>query len=183
MEAVTILPRSRSLTVADLAAMPDDDGHRYELIDGALIVTPAPSDPHQSVVGNVHLLLRAGCPPELRVRLAPYDVTLSDDTLVQPDLLVARKSDIVYSGLPAAPVLAVEVRSPSTALIDLNLKKARFEQAGIPSYWVIDPIDLRLQVFELRDGSYDEVADISGDEVWESSTPYPIRIVPAELID
>ena len=62
MGTVTTLPRSRPLTRADLDAMPDD-GHRYELIDGALIVTPAPSVGHQFSVGRLHLLLAAACPP------------------------------------------------------------------------------------------------------------------------
>ncbi len=61
MGTVTTLPRSRPLTRADLDAMPDD-GHRYELIDGALIVTPAPSVGHQFSVGRLHLLLAAACP-------------------------------------------------------------------------------------------------------------------------
>jgi Uma2 family endonuclease len=82
MESVTTLPRSRALTVEDLELMPDD-GHRYELIDGTLVVTPAPSDPHQAAVGELHVLLRAACPANMRVRLTPYDVTLAADTLVQ----------------------------------------------------------------------------------------------------
>ncbi|HSK27978.1 MAG TPA: Uma2 family endonuclease, partial [Jiangellales bacterium] len=61
MTDVTTLPRSRPLTRADLGAMPDD-GHRYELLDGSLIVTPAPTWRHQSVVGRVYALLDAARP-------------------------------------------------------------------------------------------------------------------------
>lgn len=123
MGSVTALPRSRPLTRADLDAMPDD-GHRYELIDGALIVTPAPGERHQTAVGELHLLLRRGCPDDLKVLLAPFDVTLADDTVVQPDLLVCRRRDLTRRDLPTAPVLAVEVVSPSTRRIDLTLKVA-----------------------------------------------------------
>ncbi len=86
---VTTLPRGRAFTRADLDAMPDD-GRRYELIDGSLVVTPAPLRRHQRAVGNLHLLLRHACPPELEVLLAPFDVVLAVNTVVQPDLLVTR---------------------------------------------------------------------------------------------
>ena len=69
MEAVTTLPRGRALTVADLETMPDD-GHRYELIDGALIVTPAPSPRHQRVSRNLLMALHAACPATLEVLCA-----------------------------------------------------------------------------------------------------------------
>jgi Uma2 family endonuclease len=182
MGRVTTLPRSRALTVEDLDLMPDD-GHRYELIDGTLVVTPAPSDPHQASVGELYVLLRAACPSDLRVRLAPYDVTLAADTLVQPDVLVATKAAITHRGLPAAPVLAVEVLSPSTALIDLNLKRARYEQAGVASYWAFDPVGLRLRAWDLAGGEYVEVADVSGEDSWTSELPYAVTVIPSQLVD
>lgn len=182
MRVVTTLPQSRPLTVADLDSMPDD-GHRYELIDGTLIVTPAPVTRHQVMVGELYLLLRASCPADLRVLLAPLDVVLSNDTVVQPDLLVARRADLTVRNLPAAPLLAIEVTSPSTRLIDLNLKKARYEQAGCASYWVVDPDGVSLTVWELHDGRYDEVARVVGPEVFEARQPYPVRVCPADLLD
>src|SRR3954470_13652995 len=123
MVHVSLLPQSRPLTRSDLDALPDD-GHRYELIDGALIVTPAPSWQHQTIVGELHVLLHAACPAHLQVLLARFDVVLALNTVVQPDLLVARRSDLTLRDLPTAPLLAVEVLSPSTRLIDLALKRA-----------------------------------------------------------
>jgi Uma2 family endonuclease len=137
MEAVTTLPRGRPLTVADLDTMPDD-GHRYELIEGALLVTPAPSVRHQIVCVELLSVLRDACSPHLRVLTAPLDVVLGESTAVQPDLLVARRQDFTAKNLPVAPLLAVEVLSPSTQLVDLNLKKAAYEQAGVASYWTVD---------------------------------------------
>lgn len=182
MEVVTTLPQSRPLTAADLESMPDD-GHRYELIDGTLVVTPAPMPRHQIVVGELHLILRRSCPDDLRVLLAPLDVVLAADTVVQPDLLVTRRSDLSVRNLPTAPLLAVEVTSPSTRLLDLNLKKARYEQAGCPAYWVIDPDEVSLTAWELHDGRYVEVARVVRHEVFEARRPYPLRVVPAELLD
>jgi Uma2 family endonuclease len=181
MEAVTTSPR-RPLTVADLDTMPDD-GHRYELINGALIVTPAPNVRHQIVSGELLSLLWDACPPHLRVLTAPLDVVLGESTAVQPDLLVARRDDFTEKNLPTAPMLAIEILSPSTQLVDLNLKKVAYEQAGVASYWVVDPSVPRLLVWELVDREYLEVADITGDQQWTSTMPFAVTIVPAALID
>lgn len=149
MGAVTPLPFSRPLTRADLEAMPDD-GHRYELVDGTLVVTPAPSPQHQMVAANLFALLRAVCPPELVVLFAPVDVVLSDRTVVQPDLLVAGRGDFTSRDLPTAPLLAVEVLSEST---------------------------------EHYDRMYDEVAKVTGDEVFRATRrPFGVEVRPADLI-
>jgi Uma2 family endonuclease len=182
MMTVTTLPRSRPFTWRDLEAMPDD-GHRYELIDGALVVTPAPSIPHQSVAFALARLLHGACPPHLKVLMAPLAVRLADDTELQPDILVARRSDLTHRNLPAAPALAVEVLSPSTRLIDINLKKARYEAAGCPSYWTVDPDGPQLTAWELADGAYVPVAHVVGDEPFRATKPFPVTVVPADLLD
>ena len=180
MEAVTTLPYSRPLTVADLGVMPDD-GHRYELIDGALIVTPAPGLRHQRASLSLAVALHDACPDDLVVLAAPFQVTLSEDTGVQPDLLVAPREAFSDKDLPGAPLLAVEILSPSTRLIDLNLKRARYERAGVSSYWIIDPVEPRLLVWELEDGKYAEVADVSGHAAWTAERPFVVTVVPDEL--
>ena len=78
MGAVTTLPWSRPLTRADLETMPDD-GHRYELLDGTLLVSPAPSPRHQRAVLGVRDALLVARPAHLRVYVAPLDVVLADD--------------------------------------------------------------------------------------------------------
>jgi Uma2 family endonuclease len=78
------LPWGRALTVEDLEAMPDD-GHRYELIDGTLIVTPAPGWPNQGVQECLFTSLHERCPRDLRVVATPFEVQLAMDTAVQPD--------------------------------------------------------------------------------------------------
>ena len=98
-------------TVAGLEALPDD-GHRYELIDGALVVSPGPSWPHQSVVVELTSLLHGVCPRDLRVLTAPFDVRPDEFNNYQPDVLVARYAELGEKYLRAAPVLAVEVLSP-----------------------------------------------------------------------
>ena len=181
MGVTSALPRSRPLTYDDLADLPDDDGHRYELVDGTLIVTPAPSYRHQSVSLRLSVLLDAACPADLRVLTAPFAVTLGADTELQPDLLVASRADFTERDLPTAPLLAVEILSPSTQLIDLNLKKARFEKVGCPSYWVVDPVEPRVTAWELEGATYAQVADIAADESWTAERPFPVTVTPSDL--
>ncbi len=176
------LPFGRPLGRAELEAMPDD-GHRYELIDGSLVVTPSPVPEHQGSLLELAVLLRAACPPELKVYVAPFDVELAVDTIVQPDLLVTRRVDVNRRGIAVAPLLAVEILSPSTRRIDLMLKRSRYEAAGCLSYWVIDPHEPSILAWELRDGAYAEVGRASGGESLSLTQPFPVTVVPARLLD
>lgn len=114
VSVTTALPFGRAITRDDLDAMPDD-GHRYELVDGTLLVSPAPSRRHQDAVLNLARVLQDACPPELRCYVAPFDVVLPNGAMFQPDVLVANRADLTERDLPAAPVLAVEVLSPARA--------------------------------------------------------------------
>lgn len=182
MTTMASLPQGRPLTRADLESVPDD-GHRYELVDGALVVTPAPSPRHQWVVTRLLALLVEGCPNDLMVFAASLDVALDETTNMQPDLLVARRSDLTDRNLAAPPQLAVEVLSPSTRLIDLNLKHARYAAAGCPAYWVIDPDGPSLLAWELLDGRYTEVAHVRDDDTFLATLPFDIAVTPARLLD
>lgn len=170
------------MTRAELDALPDD-GRRHELIDGVLIVTPAPRPRHQDLVGGLYFLLRTHLPAGLKVFTGPLDVALDDLNVLEPDLLVAPRSDFTKKDLPTAPSLAVEVLSPSTRRYDLMVKYSRYEEAGTQSYWVIDPNGPTLTAWELVDGRYVEVASVTGDEAFEAQLPFPVRIVPNELLD
>ena len=181
MMSVTTLPRSRPLTPDDLAAMPDD-GHRYELVDGTLVVTPAPSRRHQLVSARLHVLLAGCCPPDLLVLSAPTDVRLAADTALQPDLLVVSREAFDDEARPLRPLLAVEILSLSTRHIDLSLKRARYEAAACPAYWVVDPDPPELWAWEWRDASYVEVAHVAGDEPYPGVDPFRVGVVPADLV-
>ncbi len=176
----------RPFTRADLEHMPDD-GRRYELIDGVLIVGAAPGRVHQRAVLRIARLLDDACTPEFEVLIAPFAVGLADDTEIQPDVLVARRDQLTDKDLPAPPALAVEVLSPSTKLIDLNIKRARLGRAGTRSFWVVDPVarpeEARLTVWELADkGGYQQVADVTGSKAFEATQPYPVRVIAADLV-
>ena len=180
MGNVTTLPRGRAYTHQDLATMPDD-GRRYELVDGTLIVTPAPSRRHQQALLTLTLLLAERCPEHLELLFAPFDVTLAEDTVLQPDLLIAPKDQFTERDLPVPPLLVVEIRSPSTRHIDLSLKHARYEAVGCPSYWVIDPDEPAVTVWEIDRGAYVERVHLVGDEEGTVTAPYAVSLNPARL--
>lgn len=170
------------LTRAERDALPDD-GRRHELIDGALIVTPTPSPRHQGAVARLLILLTEACLPALRVLTAPLDVVLAPDTVVEPDVLVARRDAFTERDLPGSPLLAVEVLSPTTRHLDLQLKRARYEAAGCPSYWVVDPDVPALTVWQLKDGRYGDPLHVEGTATIALERPFPVSVSPADLVD
>ena len=186
MSAVTIAeawPRpGEPFTVEDLDRMPDD-GHRYELIDGMLIVSPAPNIGHQRVIIVLGSLLEQACPEDMVV-LADVGVRIAEKSALEPDVVVARVADAEGVRLTQPPMLVAEVLSPDSVLRDLNLKKAAYERFGIPSYWMVDP-DLdrpSLRAFELDGGCYTEVANVTGDEAFRARQPFGVEIVPDSLV-
>ncbi len=156
---------------------------RYELVDGVLLVSPAPSNRHQIVVGELHVLLRAACPPFARVMLAPTDYQPTDRRSLQPDLLVARRDDVGDRPISAPLLLAVEVLSPSTRSVDLLLKHGVYAESGVQAYWVVDPLVPSVRAWTLVDGAYVEVGRAEGVEVLALDAPFPVRVVPADLLD
>jgi Uma2 family endonuclease len=170
-------------TVADLEGMPDD-GRRYELIDGELLVSPAPGWPHQEATYTLYMLLRKTCPPGLRVIGAPFAVRPDKFNELQPDVIVARYTDLTERDLPGPPLLAVEVISPTSRLRDASLKKAVYARLGVPSFWLIDPDPDQpaLTAFELAGPAYRQEAHAAGDTPWTASRPFPVTVVPADLV-
>jgi Uma2 family endonuclease len=155
------LPWGQPLTVADLETIPDD-GHRYEIVDGTMLVTPAPARLHQRCVVRLAALLLAASGDEHEVLAAPFDWIVNDVTKFQPDILVARRDDVGEQHLDRTPLLVVEVLSPSTRLTDLTLKRRAYERAGVPAYWVVDPDVPELTVLRMSEGEYVEAATITG---------------------
>ncbi|HET9899971.1 MAG TPA: Uma2 family endonuclease [Actinomycetes bacterium] len=181
MTLVSTLPQSRPLTRDDLETMPDD-GHRYELLDGILIVSPAPRPRHQEAVASLLVVLRPAAPRDLLVLTAPLDVALTNDTVLQPDVLVARRSDFSERDLPTTPLLAIEVLSPHTRRFDLLLKRDRLQTAGCPSFWVVDVDEPSIIAWQLVDGVYVEVGRAAGSQRIQLSQPFEVAFSPAELV-
>ncbi len=189
MSTMTVLrdhEPGRPYVVADLAAIRDEDPHhRYELIDGVLIVTPAPIIDHQRTLRNLFRMVDNACPEGYEVMFAPLDITSGDDTMVQPDLLMASEEVLAGPTAVGMPVLAVEVLSPSTRLIDLNLKRSKFEQLGVEHYWVVAPASAPdgpwIVAWALRDGSYAEVASVRAGERFVVSAPISLDVAVEDI--
>lgn len=140
----------------DLAAAPND-GQRYELMEGELYVTPAPSPLHQRTSKRLQRMLEA----YFEVRgvgeafNAPVDVILSRWDVVEPDLVVvADPGQISRRAIEGPPLLMIEILSPSTIDMDREIKAKRYAAFGIPHYWIVD-IDARaIECYRLEEQTY-----------------------------
>lgn len=181
MCAMPVMPRDHPWTVEDLDDLPDD-GLQYELADGILLVTPSPRPRHQRASMRLTALLLAACPPELEVFAAPFDFRPTNTTSLQPDLLVVRREDVLEEGLSGTPLLVVEILSPSTRAKDLVLKRALYAEAGVPSYWVVDPSAPSVTLLSLLGDAYDETGSAAGACRVDAPLPFPVSLVPGELL-
>jgi Uma2 family endonuclease len=174
--------RGQPFTVDDLDRLPDD-GRRYELFDGVLVVSPRPTTVHQLAAARLVMLLGAACPEHLCVVPEPA-VMLSASTEFDPDVVVVPLDEMGGAKLTAPPLLVIEIRSPSTALIDLNRKKTAYQEFGVASYWMVDPDPRKpsLTAFQLRDGRYGPPVTVTGNEALETARPFAVKVVPARLL-
>ena len=134
-------------TAAMVRALPDD-GNRYEVVDGELLVTPAPTWRHQAASRALFLQLHPYLVAHAigEVIYAPADVEFADDRMVEPDLFVV---PLVGGRAPRTweeagrLLLAVEILSPGTARADRLVKRRLYQREGVPEYWIVD-VDARL---------------------------------------
>jgi Uma2 family endonuclease len=149
---------TRLKTYDDLARMPED-GNRYELIGGEIVMTPAPTWLHQVVIRR--LLRDVGGFVDLhdlgQIAAAPLDVHFSANDVVQPDIIFVRKERygiLIENGTIGAPDLAVEVLSPSTQSRDLGAKMRLYERGGVREYWVVDVLRAEFRAYTLTADGY-----------------------------
>jgi Uma2 family endonuclease len=146
------------LTYDDYAELPND-GKRYEIIEGDIFVSPAPRPKHQKTIVNLCgiLFVYLQDHPIGDIYLAPIDLILSPTNVVQPDLLFLgnEKLHLVSErGIEGPPDLIVEVLSPTTEKTDRAIKSRIYAQFGVPHYWLIDPLEKRLEMFRLSRGRF-----------------------------
>ncbi|MFQ5829915.1 MAG: Uma2 family endonuclease [Candidatus Methylomirabilia bacterium] len=173
------------LTYKDYEALPAD-GRRYELHDGELSVTLAPSPLHQHILGNLNEIVRQHVKTHGlgEILFAPIDCILSETTILRPDLVyldASRLSLVSARGIEGAPTLVVEILSPSTTLIDRSTKLQLYARYGAPYYWIVDPEARIIEVHVLSGGAYQLVARAAGLQA-VSLLPFPdLALVPASL--
>ena len=157
--------RAVKFTYEDYKHTPEDK--RYELIDGDLIMVPAPKVTHQRNTKKLVKLLDDFVEEQElgEVFIAPCDVVLSETDVVQPDILFVSKERsyiVTDDNIRGAPDLAVEVLSPSTAQRDRTLKRTLYALNEIPEYWQADTDAKNVTVLTLDNGEY-KVAGIYGE--------------------
>ena len=145
-------------TYQDYLKLPDDR-NRYEIIEGELIMGPAPSLNHQDVSRNLLIKIEAFLKKHNigKIYHAPCDVVLSDYHVVQPDLIVvldSNKNILSEKNIQGTPDLIIEILSPDTAYYDLVEKKELYEKFGVKEYWIVDPKKHRIEIFTLEEGNY-----------------------------
>lgn len=173
---------TEGLTIEDLEAMPDD-GRRYELLGGSIVVNAAPTPRHQWASGVLYRLLVAGCPVGHRVYYAPVDLDLPGGQRVEPDLVVVPHASIGADRLSLPVLLVVELVSPSTAVWDRVAKRQAYAAAGIEHYWLVDTRigQERFTALQLGSDGYDEVVDDAARV--ETDSPVPVSVALRDLFE
>lgn len=165
---------------ADLERLPDD-GHRYEIIDGNLIVSPPPTARHQAISLNLILILRDAAPEGWRVSYevgirVPHGNLICDVAVLHPDV------DIDVSRQEPGDVgLVVEIASPSTEIRDQGDKLIAYAEAGIPAYWRVGRDGVVTAYRLVVVGEYETVATVKPGEVFRAEVPFPVAFDPATL--
>jgi len=182
---VNALPASKTvsdlLTYEDYKTFPDNDGIRKEIIEGELFMSPAPSIKHQLVSQELFVLFynyvkknKSG-----RTFYAPCDIIFSDINVVQPDLIYLSKEKyeiLTDSNIQGAPDLIIEILSPSNKENDRIFKKHMYEKFGVKEYWVVDPENEKLEIWELKNNKYQLAIKAGNNQVVESPSLKGLRV-------
>ena len=156
---------SSQLTYEDCLQF-SDDGKRHEIIEGNHYVTPVPKTKHQRISSNLTMALGTFIKKHAlgEVLTAPYDVILSDENVVQPDLLfvsTARAAIVTEDNIQGAPDLVVEILSESSRKKDEVTKRKLFERFGVQEYWIVDPELEIVKIFKLTQHGYGRASELS----------------------
>ena len=167
------MPASHTDWTVDMVHALPDDGNRYEVIDGELLVTPAPTLPHQRASAKLYLLLASYAESVgLELLYAPFAVTFSVRREVQPDLaawpIPYHQSTPSFVELGSL-ALAVEILSPSTARTDRHKKRHLYQSQGVAEYWIVDVANRLIERWRPND---DEPEVLLASLVWKPNADH-----------
>ena len=174
----------REWSVDDVWALPDDPAHKYEVVDGELLVSPSPRAVHQDAVSELGMLLRLyarNCGVG-KALVAPFDVVFDYRGMTQPDVMVfgnvtREEMDRGAKERPL-PMLMIEVLSPSTSMHDRYVKRGRYQRAGVEC-WIVD-IEARL--FEIWSPTASVPEILEAELIWHPvAAAMPFRLNLAEF--
>lgn len=141
------MPLAPEYFTADMVRAIPDDGNRYELVWGQLLVTPAPRGTHQRIAFRLSRLIADYCDSfgTLETIPSPADISWNADTLVQPDIFVVPRAEAITGDWTRMRTLVfvAEILSPSTARVDRFQKRRLYQQREVPTLWLVD-IERRL---------------------------------------
>lgn len=169
---------SNAFTVDDLDAMPDD-GKRYELIGGAIVMTPAPEPVHQRVELGLARRIEDACPRGYEIFVSPIDFDLPGGQRVEPDIIVVPHASVGEKRLSGPALLVVEIVSPGSVVNDQVTKGDAYAKAGVPAYWIVDPRPGHLLALRLVEGAYEPYGDTAGPVTLD--WPVPVSFSVADL--
>jgi Uma2 family endonuclease len=154
---------TRRYTVDEVLAFPDD-GSRYELVDGELLVTPAPAPSHQRVSMRLSVAIEnylTTWPGRAVLFASPADISWDREKLVQPDLFVVPVGEVSRSWKTVRTlVLAIEIVSPSSARGDRLVKRRLYQRQHVATYWIVDPDARLVEVWQPDDERPEIVTDV-----------------------
>ncbi len=184
MQAAPSAP-SVLLTADDYFLMPDT-GPRYQLIEGELIMAPAPNRFHQDISRNLEFILLKYLEknPIGTLYDAPFDVVLNEINVFQPDILfVANEQKFIFTkqGVEGAPNLVVEILSDSTARLDKIAKKKVYTDTGVAELWMINPATETIEIYFLQKDAERPAATHQAKDVFSSPTFPGLKIKAAKI--
>ncbi|MFN3480770.1 MAG: Uma2 family endonuclease [Thermodesulfovibrionales bacterium] len=149
------LVKDKRLTIDYYKILPE--GAPYQLIEGELVMTPAPNPRHQLISANIFEKIREFTKQLGMTLYSPIDVYLGRENAYQPDIIFISKErqDIIQEdGIYGAPDLVIEILSPSTARYDLREKFRVYERTGVKEYWIVDPDMKSVELYTNKDGQF-----------------------------
>jgi len=173
--------QAKPVTYDDYLSLPDD-GKKYEIIDGELIMSPSPGTDHQKIsIRLAHILFSHVSSKKLgEVFEAPIDIVLSMTDVVQPDIVFisSERTDIITKkNIIAAPDLVMEIISESTETLDRVTKKNLYERYGVREYWIVNPETRVVEQYILKEKSFESKGKFSDDQVVD------VQVIPDLSID
>lgn len=175
----TATTEKKKYTYADYLKTPDDE--RYELIEGELLMTPAPVTRHQRISRKIEFMLEKYVTENDlgEIFYAPLDVYLDNENVVQPDILFISKERLDIIGeknIQGAPDLVIEIISESTAYRDLVQKKKLYARFGVKEYWIVLPEESSVEVYTLKDNAFGFYKSYGKDDTLKSPLLQELKI-------
>ncbi|NUO10481.1 MAG: Uma2 family endonuclease [Candidatus Brocadia sp.] len=172
-----ITVREKVYNIKDYKLLPE--GSPYQLIEGELVMAPAPSLRHQIISANIFEKMREFSKGKGIVLYSPVDVYLGEENACQPDIvfILKQRSEIIKNdGIYGSPDIIIEILSPATAYYDIRKKFRVYERYGVSEYWIVDPEMNSVEVYHNKEGHFSLMCKTEGMGEIESSVLHGLTL-------